>query len=454
MQDGAAALASAAAICRMARLRTWCHAGKHARGLTVKFSAFGARFTRPTGAVELMTDLGAAMAADEPPILLGGGNPAHIPAMLAIFRDRFRAVLDDDRDFRRLVADYPDPEGERTFRSALAGLLRRECGWNLGVENIALTAGSQQGFFLLFNLLAGPQVDGGERRILLPLTPEYIGYGELGVTQDLFVSRRPDIEHLPDRLFKYRVDFAALDGVRDVAAICASRPTNPTGNVLTDDEIDRLRALSRRLDVPLILDNAYGLPFPQIIFARATPVWDENIILCMSLSKLGLPGLRTGVIVARPEIIAALGAMTAVTSLAVGSVGPVLVRELVASGEIVRLSREIIRPYYEQRAAQAVLWLREALEGCAWHVHTPEGALFLWLWLPQLSITSAELYLRLKARGVLVLSGHHFFPGLDESPQNHWSHRDQCLRVTYARDEDTVRRGIAILGDEVRRWQR
>ena len=102
----------------------------------------------------------------------------------------------------------------------------------------------------------------------------------------------------------------------------------------------------------------------------------------------------------------------------------------------------------------STLWLREALKGCAWHVHTPEGALFLWLWLPQLAITSAELYLRLKARGVLVLSGHHFFPGLDESPQNHWSHRDQCLRVTYARDEDTVRRGIAILGDEVRRWQR
>ena len=424
----------------------------------MKLSIFGQRFTRNTGAVELMTDLGAAMAADVPPMMLGGGNPAHIPEMIAIFRERFHAVLDDDRDFRRLVADYPDPVGEQTFRSALAGVLRRECGWDVGPENIALTAGSQQGFFLLFNLLAGPQVDGGLRRILLPLTPEYVGYGDLGVTQDLFVARRPVIEHLPDRLFKYHVDFAALDGASDlqgnVAAICASRPTNPTGNVLTDDEVNRLRTLSRRLDVPLILDNAYGLPFPQIVFTKATPIWDENIIVCMSLSKLGLPGLRTGIVVARPEIIAALGAMTAVTSLAVGSVGPVLVRELVASGEIVRLSREVIRPFYQQRAAQALLWLREALDGCDWHVHTPEGALFLWLWLPQLSISSADLYARLKARGVLVLSGHHFFPGLDESPQEHWPHRDQCLRVTYARDEETVQRGIAILGDEVRRWQR
>ncbi|MBL8202060.1 MAG: valine--pyruvate transaminase [Chromatiales bacterium] len=420
----------------------------------MQFSRFGERFTRHTGAVELMTDLGAAMAADLPPMMLGGGNPAHIPEMLAVFREQFRAVLGDDRDFRRLVADYPDPSGEQTFRAALAGLLRRECGWQVGPENIALTAGSQQGFFLLFNLLAGPQPDGADRRILLPLTPEYIGYGELGVTGDLFIARRPAIELLPDRLFKYRVDFAALEDARNVAAICASRPTNPTGNVLTDEEVNRLRALSRRLDVPLILDNAYGLPFPQIVFTDATPVWDENIIVCMSLSKLGLPGIRTGIVVARPEIVAALGAMTAVTSLAVGSVGPVLLRELVASGQIVRLSREVIRPFYRQRAGLALSWLREALGDCEWRVHTPEGALFLWLWLPRLSITSAELYARLKARGVLVLSGHHFFPGLQESPEAHWPHRDQCLRITYARDEDTVRRGIAIIGDEVRRWQR
>lgn len=421
--------------------------------MTVPFSTFGQRFTRHTGAVELMNDLGAAMAADEPPMMLGGGNPAHIPEMLAVFRQQFRAVIDNDREFLRLVADYPDPSGEQTFRSALAGLLRRECGWQVGPENIALTAGSQHGFFLLFNLLAGPRADGVSRRILLPLTPEYIGYGDLGVTEDLFIARRPAVELLPDGLFKYRVDFAALDDVRNVAAICASRPTNPTGNVLTDEEVTRLRALARRLDVPLILDNAYGLPFPQIVFADATPVWDENIIVCMSLSKLGLPGIRTGIVVARPEIVAALGAMTAVTSLAVGSVGPVLVRELVASGEIVRLSREVIRPFYQRRASQALAWLAEALDGCEWRVHTPEGALFLWLWLPRLSIPSAELYARLKARGVLVLSGHHFFPGLRESPAEHWPHRDQCLRVTYARDEDTVRRGIAVIGDEVRKWQ-
>jgi valine--pyruvate aminotransferase len=416
----------------------------------MRLSTFGTRFTRHTGAAELMSDLGAALAAESPPLMLGGGNPAHIPAVNAALRERLRAIIDDEREFRRLLANYPDPAGERTCREALAGLLRETCGWSVGPEHIALTSGSQNGFFQLFNLLAGPQPDGSERRILLPLAPEYVGYADLGVTGDLFVARRPTIELLPDDQFKYHVDLGKLDGTKDLAAICVSRPTNPTGNVLTDGEMQALRALARRHQVPLIVDGAYGLPFPQIVFTEATPLWDEDMIVCLSLSKLGLPGVRTGIVVARPEIVSALGAMTAVISLASGSVGPVLVRELVASREVMRLARDVIRPFYAARAAQALAWLRTALAGCPFRIHRPEGAFFLWLWLPDLPITSAELYRRLKARGVLVLSGHHFFPGLDDPADRDWPHRHQCLRISYAQDAQVVKAGIRIIGEEVK----
>jgi valine--pyruvate aminotransferase len=413
----------------------------------VEFSAFGRRFTRHTGARELMDDLGAAMAADAPVMMLGGGNPAHIPEMLAAFREQFQRVLANDREFRRMVADYADPAGEQGFRTALAELLHREYGWPVTAKNITLTAGSQSGFFQLFNLLAGSGADGRERKILLPLTPEYVGYQDLGVAGDLFAARRPAIETLPDRLFKYHVDFGAVTVGDDTAAICASRPTNPTGNVLTDGEVQRLAALARAHRIPLILDSAYGLPFPQIIFTDAAPYWDEDIILCMSLSKLGLPAVRTGIVIAREEIAQALAAMNATMSLAVGSVGPVLLRDLVASGAIIRLSEEIIRPYYRGRAEQALTWLREALQGCEYFVHRPEGAFFLWLWMPELPVTSAELYRRLKARGVLVLSGHHFFPGLADD----WRHRQECLRISYAQAPEVVRRGLGVIGEEIRR---
>jgi len=412
----------------------------------VEFSSFGKRYTRYTGARELMDDLGEAMASDTPVMMLGGGNPAHIPAVLELLAARLHAVADQPRELRRMLADYPAPGGEIRFRTSLAALLRREYGWPVGPEQVALTGGSQSGFFLLFNLLAGEFDDGSRRRVMLPLTPEYVGYSDLGLQDDLFVARRPTIEHLDHRQFKYHVDFDGLQIGDDVAALCVSRPTNPTGNVLTDVEVERLAGLARDRDIPLILDNAYGLPFPQIVFTDVTPYWDENVILCMSLSKLGLPAARTGIVVARPEIIEALTGLNAVLSLAVSSVGAVLARELVESGQIMALSRDVIRPFYQARMEQALGWLHDALAGCNYYIHRPEGALFLWLWLPELPVTSAELYTRLKARGVYVLPGQHFFPGLSDD----WEHKHQCLRLSYAQDPDAVRRGIGIIGTEIR----
>ena len=76
----------------------------------------------------------------------------------------------------------------------------------------------------------------------------------------------------------------------ETGMICVSRPTNPTGNVITDEELIKLDALANQHGVPLVIDNAYGVPFPGIIFSDARPLWNPNIVLCMSLSKLGLPG--------------------------------------------------------------------------------------------------------------------------------------------------------------------
>lgn len=412
----------------------------------MEFSAFGRRYARHTGALELMEDLGAAMARGGVH-MLGGGNPAQIPELEAVYREEMARVLDDPARFRRMLGNYASPGGEDRFREALAALLNEHYGWNLSPANIALTGGSQSGFFQLFNLLAGEMPDGSRRRILLPLTPEYIGYGDTGVSTGMFSARRPEIELLDERMFKYRVDFDALQPGSDTAAICVSRPTNPTGNVLTDDEMTRLSAIARARDLPLIIDNAYGLPFPRIVFNEINLHWDDNTILCMSLSKIGLPAVRCGIVIAREEIVQALTAMNAVMSLAVPSVGPVLLERLLASGELLRLSHEVIRPFYQARAERAVAWVHESLAGCDYRIHRPEGALFLWLWFPGLPISSQVLYERLKARGVLVLSGHYFFPGLEEDD---WRHKQECIRVTYSQDEATVREGIRIVGEEVR----
>jgi valine--pyruvate aminotransferase len=68
--------------------------------------------------------------------------------------------------------------------------------------------------------------------------------------------------------------------------------------------------------VPLIIDAAYGRPFPGIEFVDSPGLWNDNTVLCLSLSKLGLPGVRTGIVVANESIIETVTAFNATAALA------------------------------------------------------------------------------------------------------------------------------------------
>jgi valine--pyruvate aminotransferase len=350
----------------------------------MRFSRFGRQFSDDAGIVRLMDDLGQAVSEGRDMLMLGGGNPGYIPEMQRQFRERMRKLLDDVDGFGRLVGEYGPPQGDPAILDDLARLLRREYGWQVDRTNIALTNGSQSASFMLFNLFGGESCDGTAGQVLLPVTPEYIGYADQGLTDDLFVSVRPIIEHLDRRLFKYRIDFEQLHVTQRTAAICASRPTNPSGNVLTDEEVARLADIASMHDVPLILDGAYGPPFPDIVYARAHPYWDQGVVCCMSLSKLGLPGARTGIVIAREDVVKAIVGINAIINLTTASLGPALVRDMIADGEVLRLSREVVRPFYQRKAEAAVALLTSELAGCDYWIHRPEGAFFLWLWLRDL----------------------------------------------------------------------
>ena len=413
----------------------------------MKLSQFGEKFSGSTGIVELMDDLGGALNENPEMIFMGGGNPARIAEVESVFQSRLEAIIKDSNKLHSLMGVYQSPQGDKEFLTEVAALLRRQFGWKLTAKNIAISNGSQPAFFVLYNMLAGSMSDGSQSSIHLPLAPEYIGYTDIGLSDSFFTATRPEIEMFDDNLFKYRVDFSKLEIQRETAALCVSRPTNPTGNVLTDSEVEQLDELAGRAKIPLIIDGAYGLPFPSILFNDARPHWNENTILVLSLSKLGLPGVRTGIVVANDEVINAFSNANTVVSLANGNLGPVLVKELFKSGEILSLSNDRVKPFYKIRAQQALNWFREALVGVPYRIHQPEGAIFLWLWFEGLPITSQELYERLKRRGVLVVPGHNFFVGMDSE----WRHQRECIRISYAQDSESVKKGIALVGEEVRR---
>ena len=434
----------------------------------MKFSKFGQKFTQPTGISQLMDDLGDALKSDQPVNMLGGGNPARIEAVNELFLETYQA-LGNDGSFREDInstatssmANYSNPQGDAAFIDALVGFFNRHYDWNLTAENIALTNGSQNAFFYLFNLFGGAFTDDKnesvDKSILLPLTPEYIGYSDVHVEGQHFTAVLPHIDEVTHDgeagFFKYRVDFEALENLPAlkegrIGAICCSRPTNPTGNVLTDEEMAHLAEIAKRYDIPLIIDNAYGMPFPNIIYSDVTLNWDDNTILCFSLSKIGLPGVRTGVIVAAPEVIAAVSAMNAVVNLSPTRFGASIATPLVENDAIKDLSDNEIKPFYQQQAKKAIALLKQELGDYPLMIHKPEGAIFFWLWFKDLPITTLELYDILKEKGTLIVPSQYFFPGVDVSD---YQHAHECIRMSIAADEDTLAKGIAVIGEVVRK---
>ena len=414
------------------------------------FSRFADHFTQDSGILQLMNDLGHTVNQDIEFQSLGGGNPASITQVEQCFRQEMENILKEGNRFERMIGNYDAPQGNQSFLTALSEFLQVEFSWPVEAKNIAVTNGSQASFGILFNLFAGEYRDGTARRILLPITPEYIGYENVGLgSHPLFIANRPVITKHPedDLFFKYRFDFDNLVIGDDIGAVCISRPTNPTGNVVTEGELDKLSKMVSTRGIPLILDGAYGLPFPGIVFCDAQPRWSDDVILCLSLSKLGLPGTRTGIIIAHESVIRQITSANAVYNLAPGRFGPTLVTRLIQNRKLISLCQEVIRPYYQERSRQAIARIREKMADLPVRVHLSEGAIFLWLWFKGLPISSETLYQNLKRKGVLVVAGHHFFPGLEES----WEHKHECIRVSYAADPLQVSTGLDIIAQEVRK---
>ncbi len=420
----------------------------------MQFSKFGQKFTQKSGILQLMDDLGNALASDQPINMLGGGNPAQIAAVKAAYNQVMQDIVSQNQAIES-VGNYSTPQGDAPFIQALADFFCAEYGWDVSPENIALTNGSQNAFFYLFNLLGG-EFETGHKKILLPLAPEYVGYADVHVSGSHFLSVRPHIERVQhqgkDGFFKYRVDFDALETLPEwergeIGAICCSRPTNPTGNVLTDAEMARLDALAQKHGVPLLIDNAYGAPFPNIIHTDNTLIWHDNIVLCFSLSKIGLPSVRTGIILANPEIIQAISSLNAIINLAPTRFGAAIATPMLQNGSLKQLSNDVIRPYYAAQAEYAVELLQQELGNYPLAIHQPEGAIFLWLWFENLPISTSELYEQLKQRGTLIIPSEPFFVGLDTSD---YRHARECIRMSIAGDKTVLKQGIETIGALVR----
>lgn len=420
-------------------------------GMDQKFSLsqFGEKFQNQTGIGQLMEDLGNAKPGVA---MLGGGSPALIPEVEEVWR-KILSDFSRNKTWDSILGKYESPSGKQETLESVAEVLRTQLGLKVDPDEIAITNGSQSAFYLLLNFFSGQFPDGSFRKVFLPVVPEYIGYLDQPIAPDVFFALPGKIQDTSEDTFRYELDTEALyawkeEGPR-LGCVLLSRPTNPTGRVSSEEELKVLLRFAKDRKIPFLLDNAYGLPFPGILYENNELFHSEGMIQGFSLSKIGLPGVRTGFILGDRETVSALNKANAVLNLASGNLGQYIALEFLRSGEWARLSGDIVRPYYTRKRNLMLETIRREWKGVlSYSVHRSEGAFFLWVRFPGIKKKISDLYPILKEEGVIIVPGKYFFPtGMSKD-----SLGEECVRISFAREDEEIERGIRKIGQVLSRY--
>ncbi|NWF59012.1 MAG: valine--pyruvate transaminase [Fischerella sp.] len=413
----------------------------------------GAQMSELTGVRAIMKDVIETLraGAGQQFINLSAGNPLILPEVEQLWRDCTAELLASS-EYGEVVCRYGSSQGYAPLVEAIANDFNKRYGLNLSDRNILLTPGSQSLYFYAANSFGGYTAKGELKQIVLPLSPDYTGYGGVCLFPEALIAYKPtlDIDATAHR-FKYRPDFSQLSITENTGCVIFSRPCNPTGNVLTDDEVQKIAAIAAPYDVPVLIDSAYAPPFPGLNFTEMSPTFGNNIIHCMSLSKAGLPGERIGIAIGDERVIHVLECFQTNMCIHPSRYGQAIAARAINSGALVEISNTVIRPFYQDKFTVLEGALDEAMpKNLPWFLHRGEGAIFAWLWLQDLPMTDWEFYQQLKQVGVIAVPGSTFFPGL----QQEWQHKHECLRISLTGSDEEIATGmqrLAKVAEEVYR---
>jgi valine--pyruvate aminotransferase len=396
--------------------------------MNLALSKIGTQMSNLTGVRAIMKDIIETLAAGtgQEFINLSAGNPVILPEIEQMWRD-YTIELLDSKDYGEVVCRYGSSQGYQPLIDAVVNDFNQRYGQNFTSRNVLITPGSQSLYFYAINAFGG-QTSNGMKRVVLPLSPDYTGYGGMAIAAESMVAYQPFLDiDAANHSFKYRPDFSKLEIGADTGCVLFSRPCNPTGNVLSDEEVHKIAHLASNYDVPVLIDSAYAPPFPALNFTEMTPVFGDNILHCMSLSKAGLPGERLGIAIGSEKFVGVLESFQTNMCIHSSRYGQAIAAKAIASGRLADLALTVIRPYYQQKFTVIETGLNKWMpKDLPWYLHRGEGAIFAWMWFQDLPITDWELYQALKQVGVIVVPGNSFFPGLRED----WAHKQQCIRIS------------------------
>ncbi|MCM2334389.1 MAG: PLP-dependent aminotransferase family protein [Anaeromyxobacteraceae bacterium] len=324
---------------------------------------------------------------------LGIGDPGLFPV------EEFRAEL--QRTLRRGGAEalgYGDPAGHPPLRRAIAQVLTAQ-GIPARPECLLVTAGSQRAIGLVTTLLARP----GDAVVVE--RPTYPG------ALELFRARGLRVVGAPTDDLGLRVDALEplLSRHRPRLLYVIPNFQNPTGACLPASRRRALLALAARHGVPIVEDDFVGdLRYE----GRAQPALKAldpagHVVYLSTFSKMLMPGLRVGFVLADGPVVARLAHLHRLEELA----GCLPIQRALAGfvdiGRYRAHLRRACRTYRGRRDAMVAAAARHLGGEVAWLA--PQGGLFLWLRLPP-GCDAAALLPRAAASGVVFAPGEAFFP--------------------------------------------
>ena len=416
--------------------------------MTPQLTQFGEEMSHLTGVRAIMKDIIETLRAGQGQhfINLSAGNPVILPEVEQLWRDCTEDLLHSN-DYGEVVCRYGASQGYEALIEAVKNDFNQRYGLHLTERNILITSGSQALYFFAANTFGGFASTGAMKDIVLPLSPDYTGYGGISLAPEAVKAYRPSLEVNPaQHRFKYRPDFDQLRITDQTGLVLFSRPCNPTGNVLTGEEVKQIADLAAVYGVPVFVDSAYAPPFPALNFTAMDPLFGGNIVHCMSLSKAGLPGERLGIAIGDTDVIHALECFQTNLCIHSSRYGQAIAARAIASGQLAKLSETVIRSYYQSKFRVLETALDAAMpQEVPWYLHLGEGAIFAWIWFDHLPCTDWEIYQQLKQRGVIVVPGNAFFPGIRED----WSHTHQCIRISLTASDEEITTAMERLAELV-----
>jgi GntR family transcriptional regulator/MocR family aminotransferase len=347
--------------------------------------------------------------------------------------DEFRKVLQSimRRDGIEALG-YGERAGYGPLREDISHILASQ-GLQTGPENILITAGSQQAITLVLQTLLKP----GE--VILVESPSYsiaielfriLGFNIVGVPVD---EQGMQVEKLEKLLQQYH------------PKLIYTIPNfhNPTGTCLTSTRRRQLIILADLYNVPILEDDFVGDLRYEGRVQPSLKALDPGgqVIYISTFSKMLMPGLRVGFLVADGPMYESLLNFKRLSDLATSNLIQRALEAYVTVGRYQAYLHRSCQVFRKRRDAMLLAVDRYLPAGVSFD--PPQGGLFLWLHLPG-DLSSNELLPLACDQGVAFAPGNGFFP--EGSQGEDW------MRLNFvSHSVEEIEEGIKRLGSAIRR---